>query len=69
VYITAPAGAGAELAARVLAKARFHFDAEVCQTMAEAVQKAHAGSRRGLLVCGSEAAALEAETLLAAKAP
>ena len=42
----------------------FHFDAELCATLAEAVELAHANTRRGLLVCGSEAAALEAAALL-----
>ena len=34
------------------------------ETLAEAVEQAKANSRRGLLVCGSEAIALEAEKLL-----
>ena len=32
--------------------------------MAQAVEQARVNTRRGLLVCGSEAAALEAEPLL-----
>jgi len=35
-----------------------------CPTLAEAVEQAKANSRRSLLVCGSEAIALEAEKLL-----
>ena len=42
-----------------------HWKAVPCQVfMAEAVELAHANTRRGLLVCGSEAAALEAAALL-----
>ena len=49
---------------RLTEKAKFHFDAELCATLAEAVELVHANTRRGLLVCGSEAAALEAAALL-----
>lgn len=64
LYLVTPPGGDAALTARLLEKARFHFDAELCASMAEAVEKAHFNTRRGLLVCGSEAAALEAENLL-----
>ena len=60
VYLVTPTG-GDE---RLTEKAKFHFDAELCATLAEAVELAHANTRRGLLVCGSEAAALEAAALL-----
>ena len=54
VFLVAPAGAEAALAERLTEKAVF------CPTLAEAVEQAKANSRRGLLVCGSEAIALEA---------
>ena len=49
---------------RLLEKARYHFDAVLCESLDEAVKQAKANSRRGLLVCGSEAIALEAAKLL-----
>ena len=49
---------------RLTEKAKYHFDAEMCTSIAEAVELAHANTRRGLLVCGGEAAALEAAELL-----
>ena len=52
---------------RLLEKARYHFDAELCGSLAEAVDLARANSRRGLLICGGEAIALEAADLLAEK--
>ena len=55
-----PGGTEAALAERLTEKARYHFDAVFCPTLAEAVEQAKANSRRGLLVCGSEAIALEA---------
>ena len=51
----------------LLEKARYHFDAELCGSLAEAVELARANSRRGLLICGGEAIALEAAELLAEK--
>ena len=60
VFLVAPAGTEAALAERQTEKARYHFDAVFCPTLAEAVEQAKANSRRGLLVCGSEAIALEA---------
>ena len=64
VYLVTPAGGEDALTERLTEKAKFHFDAEQCATLEEAVKLAHANTRRGLLVCGSEAAALEAEALL-----
>ena len=64
VFLVAPAGTEAALAERLTEKARYHFDAVFCPTLAEAVEQAKANSRRGLLVCGSEAIALGAEKLL-----
>ncbi len=64
VFLVAPAGTEAALAERLTEKARYHFDAVCCPTLAEAVEQAKANSRRGLLVCGGEAAALEAAELL-----
>ena len=60
VYLVTPTGGDDALTERLTEKAKFHFDAELCATLAEAVELAHANTRRGLLVCGSEAAALEA---------
>ena len=45
---------------RLLETARYHFEAELCTTLEEAVRLAKANSRRGLLICGSEQIALEA---------
>ena len=59
--------APAALTERLLEKARYHFDAELCGSLAEAVNLARANSRRGLLICGGEAIALEAADLLAEK--
>ena len=64
VYLVTPAGGDDELTARLTEKAKYHFDAEMCTSIAEAVELAHANTRRGLLVCGGEAAALEAAELL-----
>lgn len=65
VYLVTPAGVDEALTRRLAEKAKYHFDAQFCTDMNEAVQLAHANTRRGLLVCGSEAAALEAAALLA----
>ena len=64
VYLVTPTGGDDALTERLTEKAKFHFDAELCATLAEAVELAHANTRRGLLVCGGEAAALEAAELL-----
>ena len=64
VFLVAPAGTEAALAERLTEKARYHFDAVLCPSLADAVKQAKANSRRGLLVCGSETIALEAEKLL-----
>ena len=64
VYLVPPTGGDDAMTERLTEKAKFHFDAELCATLAEAVELAHANTRRGLLVCGSEAAALEAAALL-----
>ena len=64
VYLVTPTGGDDAMTERLAEKAKFHFDAELCATLAEAVELAHANTRRGLLVCGSEAAALEAAALL-----
>ena len=60
-------GTDAAMTERLLEKARYHFDAELCGSLAEAVELARANSRRGLLICGGEAIALEAADLLAEK--
>ena len=67
VFLVPPAGTDAAMTERLLEKARYHFDAELCGSLAEAVELARANSRRGLLICGGEAIALEAADLLAEK--
>ena len=64
VYLVTPEGTEEALTRRLTEKAKYHFDAELCGSLAEAVKLAHANTRRGLLVCGSEAAALAAAALL-----
>ena len=64
VFLVTPAGTEAALTERLLEKARYHFDAELCTSLDEAVKLAGANSRRGLLICGGEAIALEAAALL-----
>lgn len=64
VYLVTPEGGDEELTRRLTEKAKFHFDAQLCGTMAEAMELARANTRRGLLVCGGEAAVLEAAKLL-----
>ena len=60
VFLVTPKGIDAAMTERLLEKARYHFDAELCESLEEAIGLAKANSRRGLLVCGSEAIALEA---------
>ena len=67
VFLVPPAGTDAAMTERLLEKARYHFDVELCGSLAEAVELARANSRRGLLICGGEAIALEAADLLAEK--
>lgn len=64
VYLVTPAGVDPAIAARLTEKARFHFDAQHCESLAQAVELAHANTRRGLLICGSEAITLEAYSLM-----
>ena len=64
VFLVTPSGVEAALTERLLEKARYHFDAVLCESLDEAVKQAKANSRQGLLVCGSEAIALEAAKLL-----
>ena len=64
VFLVTPAGVETALSERLLEKARFHFDAILCESLEEALKQAKTNSRRGLLVCGSEAIALEAEKQL-----
>ena len=64
VYLVTPEGGDEELTRRLTEKAKFHFDAQLCGTVAEAMELARANTRRGLLVCGGEAAVLEAAKLL-----
>ena len=53
VYLVTPAGVEEQLTQRLTEKAKYHFDAQLCTSLDEAVQLAHANTRRGLLVCGS----------------
>ena len=64
LFLVTPAGTEPQLTERLLEKARYHFDAELCTTLAEAVSLARTNSRRGLLICGGDAIALEAAALL-----
>lgn len=64
LYLVTPKGVDAALTERLFEKARFHFDAELCDSVEQAVETAKVNTRRGLLVCGSEAVAIEAESLL-----
>ena len=64
VLLVTPPGGDPALAGRLLQKARFHFDAALCASLPEALEQARATARRGLLVCGSEALALQAAQLL-----
>ena len=64
VFLVTPKGTEDALTERLLEKARYHFDAELCESLEEAIGLAKAGSRRGLLICGSEAIALEAAAQL-----
>ena len=67
VYLVTPQGTDTALTERLTEKAKYHFDAELCGSLAEAMELARANSRRGLLICGGEAIALEAAELLAEK--
>ncbi len=67
VFLVTPQGIDDALTERLLEKARYHFDAERCTSLDEAIGLARANSRRGLLICGSEAIALEAEQKLEAR--
>ena len=64
VFLVTPKGSEDALTERLLEKARYHFDAELCESLEEAIGLAKANSRRGLLICGSEAIALEAAAQL-----
>ena len=64
VFLVTPKGTEDALTERLLEKARYHFDAELCESLEEAIGLAKANSRRGLLICGSEAIALEAAAQL-----
>ena len=69
VFLVPLAGTDAAMTERLLEKARYHFDAELCGSLAEAVELARANSRRGLLICGGEAIALEAADLRKERIP
>ncbi len=64
VYFVTPAGTELAMTQRLLEKARFHFDAQLCDSLDQAVELAHANTRRGLLICGSEAVTLDAYRLM-----
>ena len=46
VYLVTPTGGDDALTERLTEKAKFHFDAELCATLAEAVELAHANPPR-----------------------
>lgn len=64
LYLTVPAGEDPALAHTLADLARFHFETEVCTGLGQAIQEARAAGGRGVVICGSEALALEAEHLL-----
>ena len=67
LFLAVPPSLAAEdpqLADRLAEKARFHFEAEACPGLAQALEAARKAGGRGILVCGSEELALEAERLL-----
>ena len=64
LYLTVPAGEDPALAHTLADLARFHFETEVCTGLGQAIQQARAAGGRGVVICGSEALALEAEHLL-----
>ena len=64
LFVTVPPGGDPALARELADTARFHFEAEVCPSLPEALAAARAAGGRGLLICGSEALALEAARLL-----
>ena len=64
LFVTVPPGGDPALAQELADTARFHFEAEVCPSLPEALAAARAAGGRGLLICGSEALALEAARLL-----
>ncbi len=64
VYLVTPKSVDEALTERLAQKARFHFDVQMCASLDEAVKQAHANTRRGLLICGSEAIVCEAADLL-----
>ena len=64
LYLTVPAGEDPALAHTLADLARFHFETEVCTDLEQAIAAARAAGGRGILICGSEALALEAEHLL-----
>ena len=64
VFLVTPKGTEDALTERLLERARYHFDAELCESLEEAIGLAKANSRRGLLICGSEAITLEAAAQL-----
>ena len=50
---------------RALAEAaRYHFEAEFCPDLAQALEQARAAGGRGMVVCGREDLVLEAAQLL-----
>ena len=64
LYLTVPAGEDPALAHTLADLARFHFETDVCTDLEQAIAAARAAGGRGILICGSEALALEAEHLL-----
>ena len=65
LFLTVPAGAAPALGPQLEGLARYHFDAQLCPDLPAALDAARAAGGRGIVVCGSEALALEAGRLLA----
>lgn len=64
VYLVSPVGVDDAVTQQLAERAKFHFDAEFCTSLTDALRLAKANSRRGLLVCGSEAVTREAQAQL-----
>ncbi|GJN65866.1 folylpolyglutamate synthase [Faecalibacterium gallinarum] len=64
VYFVAPAGVEPSLTRALAEAARYHFEAEFCPDLAQALEQARAAGGRGMVVCGREDLVLEAAQLL-----
>ncbi len=64
VFLVTPKGTEDALTEGLFGKARYHFDAELCESLEEAIGLAKGRQPPRLLICGSEAIALEAAAQL-----